>query len=70
MEERKKDRSRNAAVLNYIITEEAAICIQSMAAPGVKAGSGSICCRAGETLGRKRPTGPDADAQPDADENL
>jgi len=37
MEERKKIAAAKAAVLNYIITEEEAICIQSMAAPpGVK----------------------------------
>lgn len=35
MEERKKIAAA-AAVLNYIATEEEAICIQSMAAPGVK----------------------------------
>jgi len=38
MEERKKIAAATAAVLNYIVTEEEAICIQSMAAPpGVKA---------------------------------
>jgi hypothetical protein len=36
MEELKKIAAAKAAVLNYIITEEEAICIQSMAAPGVK----------------------------------
>ena len=36
MEESKKIAAAKAAVLNYIITEEEAICIQSMAAPGVK----------------------------------
>jgi len=35
MEERKKIAAA-AAVLNYIATEEEAICIQSMAVPGVK----------------------------------
>ncbi|MBW2239347.1 MAG: hypothetical protein JRF39_09975 [Deltaproteobacteria bacterium] len=36
MEESKKIAAATAAVLNYITTEEEAICIQSMAAPGVK----------------------------------
>ena len=36
MEERKKIAAATAAVLDYIITEEAAICIQSMAASEVK----------------------------------
>ena len=36
MEELKKIAAAKAAVLNYIITEEEAICIQSMAASGVK----------------------------------
>jgi len=36
MEERKKIAAATAAVLNYIVTEEEAICIQSMAPPGVK----------------------------------
>jgi len=37
MEERRKIAAATAAVLNYIVTEEEAICIQAMAAPpGVK----------------------------------
>jgi hypothetical protein len=36
MKERKKIAAATAAVLNYIVTEEEAIYIQSMAPPGVK----------------------------------
>lgn len=36
MENRKKVAAATAAVINYIMTEEEAICIQSLAAPAVK----------------------------------
>ena len=36
MEENKKIAAATAAVLKYIMTEEEAICIQSMAQPGVE----------------------------------
>ncbi len=36
MENNKKEAAAIAGVMNYITTEEEAICIQSMAAPGVK----------------------------------
>ena len=36
MEENKKIAAATAAVLNYIMTEEEAICVQPMAQPGVE----------------------------------